>query len=192
MISSIKKGLITVLFISILLLILYYSFIVKHYVIKHYSNIYAIFGIIITLALLLIINVFERLADRKIIKIISFILIICVSIFVGGVSYVIKGIICDEEIFYTPYVANYDGDPTIILYEYSGMQSKIGCLCIKENSIIYKKIQDSDYIIEGDCTLTDPNNITLTYNPNDHSLYMRYNWNKENGIHEKTIIIDPK
>ena len=190
MISIIKKGLITVFLISILLLIFYYSFIVKHYVIKHYSNIYAIFGIIISVALLLIIIVFEHLADRKIIKLICSILIICVSIFVGCVSYVIKEIICDEEIFYAPSVANYDGDSEIILYEYSGMQSKIGCLCIKETSIIYKKIPDSDYIIEGDCTLTDPNNISLTYNPNEHSLYMQYIWNKENGIHEKKITID--
>ena len=75
----------------------------------------------------------------------------------------IKRTLHDEERFYSVPVDGITDKYEIILYEYNSFRSNAGCLCVKINNLIYKRIPNTEYSIESGHSLTESDNLILDY-----------------------------
>ena len=99
----------------------------------------------------------------------------------------IKKELHDEEQFCNISVEGISNKYEIILYEYNSFRSNSGCLCVKINNTIYKRIPGTNYSIESGCSLTTSNNLIVNYDPKSKILIMKYRW-KENIDYSEKII----
>lgn len=186
MINRIKK----LLFLSIICLIIFvviYSFLVKRYVIRGFSFSYIICMIIIFCALLKGLNFVDKYIKQNNAAIIFKSLILA---FVTAFScFIVCGIgnaLRDEEQFYNIPVDGISDKYEITLYEYNSFGSNSGCLCVKINNLIYKKIPKTSYSIESGYSLTDSGNLVVDYNSETKTLIMKYR-RKENSQYSEVI-----
>ena len=129
-----------------------------------------------------------KLADKfykrkKILTVISTAILASVTFLSCFIIYEIKKSLHDEEQFYNLSV---DGITDIVLYEYDSFRANSGCLCIKINDIIYKRIPDTNYSIESGHSLMDNGNLIIDYEPATEVFIMRYRW-KENSEYSEKI-----
>ena len=82
-----------------------------------------------------------------------------------------------------------DGD-SLFVYEYNAMMENRGCLCIKINDYIYKKIPDTIYQIDSGYSLSKPDSLIIIYNSETKLLNMKYKTNENSDYIEKIITID--
>lgn len=176
MINRIKK----LLFLSIICLIIFaviYSFLVKRYVIRGFSFSYIICVIIIFCALLIGLNFVDKYIKQNNAAIIFKLLILAfVTVFSCFIVCGIGNALRDEEQFYNIPVDGISDKYEITLYEYNSFGSNSGCLCVKINDLIYKKIPETSYTIEYGYSLALPGNLAVDYDSETQKLFMRYRW----------------
>lgn len=91
--------------------------------------------------------------------------------------------------YYNVKIENLPSDYEIVLYEYGKFRGKSGCLCIKENKYVFRKIKNTKYnIMSG--TLSDENNLILNYNAETKELNMKYKFSSNSEYTEQTAIIE--
>lgn len=173
---------------ALICFLIVYLFSEKRYIIKGFSLSYINYGIIISTALLINLKLIEKYFKRK--KLFTA-LITAILIFAAFLScftvYGIKKSLHDDEQFYSLYVDGIPDKYEIILYEYNSFGANSGCLCIKINDLIYKRIPDTKYSIETGHSLMDSGNLTVNYNSKAEILTMRYRWKKDSEYNEKDV-----
>lgn len=171
-----------------LLLIMF--FVKRRYVIIGFSLLFIVFGVIILATGLLVVHMFERFSKKKILISVCSVLIIFISLFVCFVAKGISSVLCTDETFYIQQITGYSVDKIVVLYEYNAIMENRGCLCIKVNDYIYKKIPDTFYRIDSGYTLSKPDSLILKYNSESKILNMKYKMNEKSEYIEKEVFID--
>lgn len=191
MIERLRKIILIILCGFICFFVIYYIVAMK-FIIKGFSAVYILLGIVISVAGLLLLHVITKLSqNRKIMMILSMILIMLVSFFT---CFVIKGIneqLVSDEKYYNLTIEGVPDEYNIILYEYNAFRANSGCLCFKVNNIIYEKIPDTSYSIESGYSLADPGNLILDYVSETETLTMKYRWKENSEYTEKSISLVP-
>lgn len=184
MVNRIRK----ILFFAIAALICFliiYLFSEKRYIIKGFSLVYIICGIIISAALLIGLKLADKFyKHKKILAVISTAILASVTFLSCFITYEIKKSLHDDEQFYNLSV---DGITDIVLYEYNSFRANSGCLCIKINDIIYKSIPDTNYSIESGHSLMDNGNLIIDYDPATEAFTMRYRLKEDSEYIERTF-----
>lgn len=129
----------------------------------------------------------KRNRISKILIILRILILIVITAFSCSIVYEIKKELHDEEQFCNISVEGISNKYEIILYEYNSFRSNSGCLCVKVNNTIYKRIPDTNYSIESDCSLTTSNNLIVKYDPKSKILIMKYRWKEDIDYNEKII-----
>ena len=174
MVNCIKK-IITVVLIIMICLFVAGLIINKTFIIKGYSHTYSMCGIIISGAALFILTLIKKLYEyRKVLMTLSVTIIIFIT-------FLLCFLICgtgkqlrDDQQFYSIYVDGLSDEYELTLYEYNAFRSNSGCLCIKVNDFLYKRIPETHYEIESGLSLSDPGNLMLDYNSESGVLTMKY------------------
>lgn len=186
MVNRIRKILFFIISALICFLVIY-LFSEKRYIIKGFSLVYIICGIIISAALLTGLKLADKFYKRKkILTVISTVILASVTFLSCFIIYEIKKSLHDDEQFYNLSVDGMD-KYEIILYEYNSFRSNSGCLCIKINNLIYKKIPDTNYSIESGHSLMDNGNLIIDYEPATEIFTMRYRWKEDSEYSERTF-----
>lgn len=164
-----------------------YLFSEKRYIIRGFFVSYILCGIIISAALLTGLKLADKLYKRKkLLTAISAAILASVTFLSCFIIYEIKKSLHDEEQFYNLSVDGMD-KYEIILYEYNSFRSNSGCLCIKLNDLIYKRIPDTSYSVEAGHSLMDNGNLIIDYEPTTEILTMRYRWKEDSEYNEKAF-----
>lgn len=186
MANDIKKILI-VAFVIMICLFMIGSFIIQFFIIKGFSVAYIISGIVISGTALSIFTVIKKLYENhKVLMSISVIIIISITFLACFVTCGIKEIYRNDEHFYSLSVDGLSEECEVILYEYNAFLSNSGCLCVKVNDFIYKKIPGTHYTIESGHSLTESGNLILDYNSETGVLTMKYTSGTGSGYIENT------
>lgn len=183
-----------VIFLIIILSILYIAFIIinQKFEIKHISPSLLFCGIIILSTVLLLNTIRNKLKDKReqmLICSISFSLTAIIScLFILGIEAFIKS----PKKYYDVYVEELSEDYDIVLCEYLHLKSLEGMLCVKINDIVYLKLKDTSYCVEPNHSLSDPKNMSLTYDKETGVLTMRYTWTEGSEYYENktTYFVD--
>lgn len=187
MVNYVKKSIIT-LIIGLVTFFIGYIMFVNKYIIRGFSVSYVICIIIILCMLLLCIKIVEKRSKiSKILIILRILTLIVITAFSCSIVCEIKKELHDEEQFCNISVEGISNKYEIILYEYNSFRSNSGCLCVKINNTIYKRIPGTNYSIESGGSLTTSNNLIVNYDPKSKILIMKYRW-KENIDYSEKII----
>ena len=189
MMRNIRRTFLFLLIIGVCLLVVMF-FVQRRFVIKGFSNLYILFGIIISAAGALAVHTLELFSERKIIAGVCGVIIVVSGLFICFVANGISRNLCENEKFYSLSVTGYSEEKTIVLYEYNALIENRGCLCIKVNDHIYKRIPDTFYRIDSGYSLSKPDSLILEYEQENDSLLMRYRTNEQNEYKEKVVYID--
>ncbi len=151
------------------------SFIIQFFVINCFSVAYNICGIVISGVALCIFAVIKKLYENhKVLMAMSVIIMIFITVLACFVICGIKKLYRDDEHFYCISVNGLSDEYEVTLYEYNDFLSNSGCLCIKVNDFIYKKIPGTHYSIESGHSLAEPGNLMLDYDSETGVLTMKY------------------
>lgn len=151
------------------------SFIIQFFIIKSFSVAYTICGIVISGASLCTFIIIKKLYEKhKVLMALSAFMMIFITFLSCFVICGIKDQLRDDEHFYGISVNGLSDEYEVTLYEYNAFLSNSGCLCIKVNDFIYKKIPGTHYTIESGHSLTDPGNLILDYDSETGVLIMKY------------------
>ena len=109
-------------------------------------------------------------------------------LFILGIEAFIKS----PQKYYDVYVEELSEDYDIVLCEYLHLKSLEGMLCVKINDIVYLKLKDTSYCVEPNHSLSDPKNMSLTYDKETGVLTMRYTWTEGSEYYENktTYFVD--
>lgn len=189
MMRYIRRSFQFLLIIGVCLLVVMF-FVQRRFVIKGFSNLYILFGIIISAAGALAVNTLERFSERKILVVVYSVIIVVSGLFICFVANGISRNLCENEKFYSLSVTGYSEVKRIVLYEYNALMENRGCLCIKVNDHIYKKIPDTLYRVDSGYSLSKPDSLILKYNSESKTLNMKYKMNEKSEYIEKVVFID--
>lgn len=87
--------------------------------------------------------------------------------------------------FYAVEVENIPADYEVTLYEFASFRSRSGCLCLKVNDYVYKKLANTDYTIESGHSLMESDNLILEYVEETNEIIMKYRWLSGGNYAEK-------
>ena len=189
MIRYIKNFLSILLIIGVCILVVMF-FVKRRFVIIGFPVLYIVLGIIILATGLLVIHMLERFSEKKILMSVCSILIIIFGLFICFVAKGISSVLCTDETLYIQQITGYSGDRTVVLYEYNAIMENRGCLCIKVNDYIYKKIPDTLYRVDSGYSLSNPNSLILEYVSESKTLNIKYRMNEKSEYIEKAIPFD--
>lgn len=158
----------------------------QKYLIRGFSLFYPLFGLILSVAFLLIIEIIRKfnLNRKKQVIISSLITLVALVSCFYVLSF--KEMLFTSDELYAVSVENLLSDNEIYLYEYLHLRSNEGMLCIKINDIFYLKLKETKYRIEPNHSLSDPKNMTLNYNEETGVLTMRYKRDEGSKYYENT------
>ncbi len=111
--------------------------------------------------------------------------LIAFGTFVGCfVMYYFKEMFISSGELYAVSVENLPAENEIHLYEYQHLTSNEGMLCVKKNDIFYLKLKETIYLVELNHTLSDPDNMSLSFDKETGVLTMKYRWSEGSGYYE--------
>lgn len=87
--------------------------------------------------------------------------------------------------YYAVEVENIPADYEVTLYEFTSFRSCSGCLCLKINDYVYKKLDNTNYTIESGHSLMESGNLMLEYVKETNEIIMKYHWLSDSNYTEK-------
>lgn len=162
--------------------------IAKNLIIFEYSNTYLMCAVIVFSSLLVCLKIINQ--KKKMISIIAAIVCLVITFLYCSVFIGIRHQIHRNPQYYDVNINNLPNNYEIVLYEYGSFGYKLGCLCIKMNSHIYKKIENTNYTVESGNALSDENNLILNYNAETKELTMKYKCSPDSEYIEQIAIIN--
>lgn len=165
-----KIILIFLILICILLFILNMT-IAKNLIIIEYFNTYLISAIVVFVMILLCLIIIKN--KKEIFSVTAITICVLISFSTCFTFIGISHSVHKDPRYYNMEVENLPSDCQIVLYEYGKFRGKSGCLCIKENKYVFRKIENTKYIIESG-SLSDENRLILNYNSETKELIMKY------------------
>lgn len=178
-----KRILVSLVLICILLFVLNMT-IAKNLIIFEYSNTYLICTIIVSGSLLICLKIIRQ--KKKVISIITAIACLVMTFLSCFIFIGVSHSLHRNPQYYDVDINNLPGNYEIVLYEYSPFRGKSGCLCIKVNDFIYKKIPGTHYTIESGHSLVEPGNLILDYDSETEVLTMKYTFGTGSEYIENT------
>lgn len=178
-----KRILISLILICVLLFVLNMT-IAKNLIIFEYSNTYLICAIITFSSLLICLKIIKQ--KKRAISIIAAIVCLVTTFLSCCIFIGISHRVYRNPRYYDVDINGLPGNYEIVLYEYSPFRGRSGCLCVKVNDFIYKKIPGTHYTIESGHSLTEPGNLILDYNSETGVLTMKYTSGTGSGYIENT------
>lgn len=172
MLKKIRNITIALLILTILSFVLLFVVSVK-YVIKGFSLSYPLYGIVFLIAILLIIGIVNKFKTQKKHMMLLISLIAIVACFGCLVMTGMTRVFYGSKKIYKVSIDNYNSD-NVILYEYEHFMSLEGMLCVKVNDFIYLRVNETKYCVEYGHSLSNPDNIFLSYNEKTDVLTMKY------------------
>lgn len=179
----------SVTFLTIILSILYIAFIFvsKRFVIRFISPSLLLCVIIILCSILLINTVINKLKNKREQIIVCSISISLTAIITCAFILGIGGYIKSPKKYYNVYVEGLSEEYDIVLCEYLHLKTLEGMLCVKINDMVYLKLKDTSYCVDPDHSLSNSQNMSLTYNKETGILTMRYTWTEGSEYYENKI-----
>jgi len=185
---KIIKRILCCLIIICILLFIANTTVFTNYIIFEYLDTYLICAIIILVFILICLKLTK--IQKRVISIIA-ITISLVTVFLTCFIFVdISHRLHRNPQYYDIKINNLPNDYEIVLYEYGAFRGKSGCLCIKINEYVHKKIENTKYTVATGITLSDPNNLILSYNAETNELIMKYKSSPNSDYTEQIAIID--
>lgn len=123
--------------------------------------------------------------EKKFISILTTLILVVITFFICCSLIGISNLFHRNAQFYDININNLSPKHEIVLYEFNSFRGKFGCLCIKENEYVYKKIENTDYAVESGSTLSDKNNLILNYNAETKELIMKYKFSPDSEYTEQ-------
>ncbi len=160
--------------------------ITQKYLIRGFSLSYPLYASVFSISFLFIIEIIKKANLSRITRVIISSLIafgafIC-CFFILGFNEMFYG----SGKLYAVSVENLTAENEIYLYEYHHFNSNEGMLCVKKNDIFYLKLKETKYRVELNHTLSEPKNISLTYDKETGVLTMKYTHDKYGGYYENS------
>ena len=84
----------------------------------------------------------------------------------------------NNEKYYIISLEELTDEDYLYIYEYNALMENRGCLCIKINNYIYKKIPDTLYCIDSGYSLSKADGLILKYDSDTKTLDMKYKMNE--------------
>lgn len=162
--------------------------IAKNLIIFEYSNTYLVCAVSVFSSLLICLKILNK--NKKIFSIISATFCLVITFLFCFASIGVSHNLHRNPRYYNVTINNLPNDYEIVLYEYGNLSTKSGCLCIKINDFIYKRIPGTHYMVESGNPLSDENNLILEYNAETKELIMKYKYKPESEYIEQIAIID--
>lgn len=188
--NTIKKIIIAVLLLNIVILILLF-FLGRVYIVKGIYLAYPICGILFSIAFLIILSIIKKMSSNNKFWMLFFIIcILFASLLFSFIIFEIRKQLINNEKYYKISVEELSYENSLFVYEYNAMMENRGCLCIKINDYIYKKIPNTIYRIDSGYSLSKPDSFILMYNSETKLLNMKYKTNEDSDYIEKIITID--
>lgn len=188
--NIIKKIIISVLLLNIVGIIFFF-FLGRFYIVKGLYLAYPICGILFSITFLLILSIIKKRGlKNKCLMCFSIIGIIITFLLCSYITLEIRKNLIDNEKYYIINIDELSDEDSFIIYEYNAFMENRGCLCIKVNDYIYKKIPDTNYCIDSGYSLSKPDSLILKYNSKDKTLNMKYKMNEKSEYIEKIVIIN--
>ena len=190
--NIIKKIIIVVLLLNIVSFILCF-FLGRIYIIKGLYLAYPICGILFSIVFLIILSIIKKMSSYN--KFLMFFLVICIlfiSLIFSFIIYEMRKQLINNEKYYKISIEELTDEDYLYIYEYNALMENRGCLCIKINNYIYKKIPDTLYCIDSGYSLSKADGLILKYDSDTKTLDMKYKMNETSQYIEKTISLDIK
>lgn len=188
--NIIKKIIIAALLLNIVSLILLF-FLEKAYIVKGIYLAYPICGILFSIAFLIILSIIKKMSSNNKFLMCFFIIgILFISLLFSFTLFEIRKQLINNEKYYKISVDGLADGDSLFVYEYNAMMENRGCLCIKINDYIYKKIPDTIYQIDSGYSLSKPDSLIIIYNSETKLFNMKYKTNENSDYIEKIITID--
>ncbi|MDE6519569.1 MAG: hypothetical protein K2K91_03790 [Ruminococcus sp.] len=92
--------------------------------------------------------------------------------------------------YYAIEVENIPDNYEVTLYEFTSFRSRSGCLCLKINEYVYKKLDNTNYTIESGHSLMESDNLILEYVEETNEIIMKYRWLSGDNYTEKITRIE--
>lgn len=185
---KIIKRILCCLIIICILLFIANTTVFTNYIVFEYMNTYlccAITILVYSLICLKLINIKKKAISITVIVILMLIAFSSCYMFVE-----ISHLLHRNSQYYDIKIDNLSNDYDIVLYEFGAFRGKSGCLCIKINEYVHKKIENTKYTVATGITLSDPNNLILSYNAETNELIMKYKSSPNSDYTEQIAIID--
>lgn len=190
--NIIKKIIIVVLLLNIVSFILCFL-LGRIYIIKGLYLAYPICGILFSIVFLIILSIIKKMSSYN--KFLMFFLVICIlfiSLIFSFIIYEMRKQLINNEKYYKISIEELTDEDYLYIYEYNALMENRGCLCIKINNYIYKKIPDTLYCIDSGYSLSKADGLILKYDSDTKTLDMKYKMNETSEYIEKTISLDIK
>ncbi len=182
-----KKVLVLLILTSVCAIIIN-IIIAQNYITIENLNTYLFCTIIVSVSLLFMLK-FKKC--KKIISISTTLILSVITFFMCYFLLYISHLFHRNAKFYDISINNLSKNHEIVLYEFNSIRGKFGCLCVKENKYIYKKIENTDYAVESGSTLLENENLILNYNEESNELIMKYKFSPNSDEYlEKVITLD--
>ena len=183
MLKKIRIFLICTLTLSIIIWIAAFI-ITQKYIIRGFSLLYPLYGAVFSISCLFIIEIIKKVNLSRITR------VIISSLIVFGAFICCFTILSVNDVFfgsgelYAVSVENLTTENEIYLHEYHHFNSNEGMLCVKKNDIFYLKLKETKYRVELNHTLSDPDNMSLSFDKETGVLTMKYTHDKYGGYYE--------
>lgn len=132
----------------------------------------------------------EKVQQNKILLTIKVIVILLITVFSSFIMINIANRWHKDPNYYAIEVENIPDNYEIILYEFKSFRSCSGCLCLKINDYVYKKLDNTNYTIESGHSLMESNNLILEYVEETNEIIMKYRWLSNSNYTEKITQIE--
>lgn len=179
-----RKVLIFLTVICIILLLVDMT-IASNLIIIELSSVYLLCLILILISLFVSSKIVEK--DKRSSKKITSICIISVTLLACWMFVSVSKSFHKNPQYYEIEIANIPDEREIVVYEYGTFRGKRGCLCVKINNFVYKRIKNTEYTIQSGTILE--NNLILSYNANTNQIHMKYKLTPDSEYIEQSAII---
>lgn len=183
MLKKIRTFFICTLILSIIIWIIA-LIISQKYLIRGFSLSYPLYGAVFSISCLFIIEIIKKVNLSRITRVIISSLIAFGAFICCFTILSVNVVFFGSGELYSVSVEKLTAENEIYLHEYHHFNSNEGMLCVKKNDIFYLKLKETKYRVELNHTLSDPKNISLSYDKETGVLTMKYTYDKYGGYYE--------